>query len=158
MPKTIGLPNPQLMVAAGLSLVVLAGCSSMQTTPMMPTYPAKVGRGGVPVEVDDRCRQEAYQAAERAKQENVNKEVAFTAVGAIAGAVIGNQARVSGPPRPPAAPGGPPGRPRSHDLAGPGALAGAATGAALSQGATQDLQQVYDMYYNNCIARAQAYR
>lgn len=52
-----------------------------------------------------------------------------------------------------AAPPGP-GRPRSHgpDYTGAGAVAGAATGAAVSQSMVQDTQQIYDFYYNNCIA------
>jgi len=149
-----------------MGLSILTGCSSMQPTPMMPTYPAQIGgRGGVSIETDNLCRQQAYQAAEKAKQDNVNKEVAFTAIGTIAGAVIGNQIEAPsrhGPPPGPGpggpGPGGPPGRPKTHDLAGPGALAGAATGAAISQGTLQDTQQVYDITYNNCIERYRAYR
>lgn len=165
MPSTIGSKRT-LLAAAGA--VLLGGCSGMQPTPMMPTYPAQIGRGGVSVEADNACRQQAYQAAEKAKQDNVNKEVAFTAIGTIAGAVIGNQVSVPsggsgprGPARGPGGPGGPggrPGRPKTHDLAGAGALAGAATGAAMSQGTLQDTQQVYDIYYNNCIERYRAYR
>ncbi|MBK1718845.1 hypothetical protein [Thiocystis violacea] len=158
------------LIAAATGAVVLAGCSSMQATPMMPTYPAQIGgRGGVSVEGDSICRQQAYQAAEKAKQDNVNKEIAFTAIGTIAGAVIGNQVSVpSGGPRGPrgpggpggpgghrgpGGPGGPGGRPGSHDLAEAGALAGAATGAAMSQSTLQDTQQTFDIYYNNCIER-----
>lgn len=158
MASTIGFARILIASAMGLT-----GCSSMQPTPMMPTYPAQVGgRGGVSVEADSMCRQQAYKAAEQAKQDNINKEVAFTAIGTIAGAVIGNQIQAPGrhgPPRGPG-PGGPggPGRPSTHDMAGAGALAGAATGAALSQGTLQNPQQVYDIYYNNCIERYRAYR
>ncbi|NEX21941.1 hypothetical protein G3480_16785 [Thiorhodococcus mannitoliphagus] len=156
------------LVAISLSAATLAGCSSMQPTPMMPTYPAQIGGGGVTASEDSLCRQRAYQASEKAKQDNVNKEVAFTAIGTIAGAVIGNQINVpSGGPRPgpgprgpggPGGPGGPPGRPKTHDMAGAGALTGAATGAALSQGTLQNTQQVYDLSYNNCIQSYMNYR
>lgn len=163
MTSTIGYTHTRLFAALGL--VLLTGCSGMQPTPMMPTYPAQIGgRGDVSMEADGLCRQQAYQAAAQAKQDNVNKEVAFTAIGTLAGAVIGNQIQAPGrhgpPPRGPGRPGGPggPGRPSTHDMAGAGALAGAATGAALSQGTLQDPQQVYDIYYNNCIERYRAYR
>ena len=111
---------------------------------------------GVSAEADSVCRQQAYQAAEKAKQDNVNKEVAFTAIGTIAGAVIGNQITTPGHGgRGPGGPGGGPGGPGrghgGHDLAGAGALTGAATGAAMSQGTLQDTQQTYDINYNNCI-------
>lgn len=169
----------RILITASLSAVVLTGCSGMQPTPMMPTYPAQVGgRDGVSIEADSACRLQAYQAAEKAKQDNLNKEVAFTAIGTIAGAVIGNQISVSsyrggpgprgpgpggphGGARGPGGPGGPPPRPhrsRSHDLAGAGALTGAATGAALSQGMLQNTQQTYDIYYNNCIQSYRSYR
>ncbi|MCC9002103.1 MAG: hypothetical protein LM549_05710, partial [Candidatus Competibacter sp.] len=62
----------------------------MQPTPTMPTYPAKVGYGGVTRETDSICRQQAQQAAEQTKQQNANTEVASTVIGAVAGAVIGN--------------------------------------------------------------------
>ncbi len=145
------------LTATSMGAVILAGCSSMQPTPMMPTYPAQVGgRQGVSAEADSVCRQQAYQAAEKAKQDNVNKEVAFTAIGTIAGAVIGNQITTPGHGGPgPGGPGGGPGGPGrghgGHDLAGAGALTGAATGAAMSQGTLQDTQQTYDINYNNCI-------
>jgi hypothetical protein len=163
MASTIGFART--LVTAAMGLAILSGCSGMQPTPMMPTYPSQIGgRGGVSMEADSICRQQAYQAAEKAKQDNVNKEIAFTAIGTIAGAVIGNQiqspSRHGPPPRGPRGPGGPggPGRPKTHDMAGAGALAGAATGAALSQGTLQNQQQVYDIYYNNCIERYRAYR
>ncbi|WP_186342944.1 YMGG-like glycine zipper-containing protein [Allochromatium palmeri] len=162
MANTIGYARNRLFAVLGFGL--LTGCSGMQPTPMMPTYPAQIGGpSGVSMESDSLCRQQAYQAAEKVKQDNVNKEVAFTAIGTIAGAVIGNQIQSPGrygPPRGPRGPGGPggPGRPRTNDMAGAGALAGAATGAALSQGTLQNTQQVYDIYYNNCIERYRNYR
>ena len=162
--------SPRLLIAVSIAAAALAGCSSMQPTPMMPTYPAQVGgRKGVSAAEESACRQQAYQAAEKTKQDNVTKEVAFTAIGTIAGAVIGNQ--IESPsrgghrgPRGPGGPGGPgpggpgPGRPKTHDMAGAGALAGAATGAALSQSAVQDTQKVYDISYNNCIQSYLNYR
>lgn len=158
--------SARIFTALAFLTAALAGCSSMQATPMMPTYPAQIGSGGVSASEDSLCRQRAYQAAEKAKQDNVNKEVAFTAIGTIAGAVIGNQIQAPsgrgprpGPgPRGPGGPGGRPGKPKTHDMAGAGAAAGAATGAALSQGTLQDTQQVYDITYNNCVQSYMSYR
>ncbi len=156
------------LIASAMSLVILTGCSGLQPTPMMPTYPARIGGpDGVSLETDSFCRLQAYQVAEKTRQDNINKEVAFTAIGTIAGAVIGNQVQVTryrGPA--PYWPRGPhghrgwhgPRRVQTHDMAGAGAFAGAATGAALSQGTLQNTQQVYDIYYNNCIERYRAYR
>ena len=80
MTSTIGYARNRLFAVLGLAL--LTGCSGMQPTPMMPTYPAQIGgRGGVSMEADSLCRQQAYQAADKARQDNVNKEVAFTAIG-----------------------------------------------------------------------------
>lgn len=156
------LQSARRLTAAGLSAAVLAGCSSVQPTPTMPTYPAQVGgRYGVSAETDAGCRQQAYQAASTAKQNNVGKEVAFTAIGAIAGAAIGNALEPSGPRGPgPGGPGGP-GGPRGHGgpaLGGAGAVTGLATGAAMSQSTLQDPQQVYDITYNNCIETNRGYR
>ncbi len=136
--------------------ILVASCSSMQPTPMMPTYPARIGGpGGVRAEEDAYCRQRAHQAAQQAKDTNVAKEIGATAIGALAGAAIGNAlepGRPHGPP--PGGPGGPPPGPRPS---GPhygtaGGIAGAAVGAAASQRMIQDPQQVYDINYNNCIA------
>ena len=133
---------------------LIAGCSSMQPTPIMPTYPAKIGgRGGVSADQDAYCRQQAFQAAQAAKDSNVSAEVASTAVGAIAGAVIGNAASTSdrtvrtyGPRRVVTR------HYSGHDYTGAGAATGAVVGAAASQGMIQDTQQVYDITYNNCVA------
>lgn len=165
MPGTLRASRPLL---AALAIGVITGCASMQPTPIMPTYPAQIGgRNGVTAEQDATCRQQAYLAAEQTKQQNVNKEVASTMIGAVAGAVVGHAVSDRGPggpgPRGPG-PGGPgPGGPRpgpgpgpgpssGPNLTGAGAVAGAATGAAVSQGMLQDTQQVYDINYNNCIA------
>ncbi len=161
MPGTLRASHPLL---AALAVGVITGCASMQPTPIMPTYPAQIGgRSGVTAEQDATCRQQAYLAAEQTKQQNVNKEVASTMIGAVAGAVVGHAVSDRGPggpgPRGPG-PGGPgPGGPRpgpgpssGPNLTGAGAVAGAATGAAVSQGMLQDTQQVYDINYNNCIA------
>ncbi len=147
------LPSHTLVAALAVSLVT--ACSSMQATPMMPTYPARIGGpDGVTAAQDSACRQRAYQAAEQAKQDNVNKEIAFTAIGTIAGAAIGNAMTPRHPRGPgPHGPGGyRPRPPRGPDLTGAGAVAGASTGAAMSQGALQNTQQTYDIFYNNCIA------
>lgn len=158
-------------LVAVLSTVLFAGCSSMEPTPMMPTNPARFG-GGITAEVDGICREQAYQAAERAKQQNTNTEVAVTAIGTVAGAVIGRAVSPrrggggpgpggpggpgggpgAGPGGPGGGPGGPgPGRPRGPNYAGAGAATGALAGAAASQEMLQDLQQVYDINYDNCI-------
>ncbi len=131
------------------------GCSSMQPTPMMPTYPARIGgHGGVRAEEDAYCRQQAYQAAQQAKESNIAKEIGATAIGALAGAAIGNALEPGRPPGPPpGGPGGPPGpRPSGPHYGTAGGIAGAAVGAAASQRMIQDPQQVYDITYNNCIA------
>lgn len=176
--KTYSSPT----LAVVFSTVFFVGCSSMEPTPMMPTNPARFG-GGVTAEVDRSCREQAYQAAERAKQQNANTEVAVTAIGAVAGAVIGRAVSPrhggggpgpgpgpggggpggpgggpgagpgGGPGGPGGGPGGPgPGRPRGPNYAGAGAATGALAGAAASQDMLQDLQQVYDINYDNCIA------
>ena len=170
--------SSRALVGALLAATV-TGCSSMQPTPTMPTYPAQIGGGsGVTADLDYRCRQQANAAAEKTKQDNVTKEVAVTAISTVAGAVIGNQLNGGGAggrglggmggmggggPGPrghggggpggrggPGGPGGGHGH-GGHDLAGAGALAGAATGAALSQSMLQDTQQTFDIVYNNCI-------
>jgi hypothetical protein len=139
---------------ATIAVGVITGCSSMQPTPIMPTQPARIGgRDGVTLEQDAACRQQAYQAAQAAKESNVTTEVATTAVSAIAGAVIGHAISPhGGGPRGPG-PGGPgPRGPSGPNLAGAGAATGALAGAAASQGMLQDTQQVYDINYNNCVA------
>lgn len=157
------------VLAAGIA----AGCSSMQPTPMMPTEPAIISsRDGVTAEQDAVCRKQAYDAAEKAKNNNIAKEVGVTAVGIIAGAVLGNALEprgFSGPaalvpaggpgPRGPGAGGRPGGRPGGGGPRGPsgpsygtaGGIAGAAVGAAASQSMLQDTQQVYDITYTNCV-------
>lgn len=160
------LHTPRILLATVVTGII-AGCSGMQATPMMPTYPAQVGgRSGVSYERDAYCRQQAYQAAQKAKETNVAKEVGSTVVGALAGAAIGNALEPSrrgprhGPgPRGPGGPGGP-GRPPGGPGRGPsdpgygtaGAVTGAAVGAAASQSMVQNTQQVYDINYRNCIA------
>ena len=147
------------VLAAGIA----AGCSSMQPTPIMPTQPAKISsRDGVTVEQDVVCRKQAYDAAEKAKNNNIAKEVGVTAVGVIAGAVLGNALEPRGVSAPMAlVPAGGPG-PRGPGVPGPrgpsgpslgtaGGITGAAIGAAASQGMLQNTQQVYDMTYTNCI-------
>ena len=168
--------------AVVLSAIFFAGCSSMQPTPTLPSAPARIGGyGGVSAEVDRNCREQAYKAAEQAKQQNVNTEVAVTAIGTVAGAVIGKAVSprgggggpgprgpggpgggpggpgggpgAGGPGGPGGGPGGPgPGRPRGPNYAGVGAATGALAGAAASQDMLQNLQQVYDINYDNCIA------
>jgi len=151
---------PARALATVLTAALAAGCSSMQPTPMMPTQPAQVGgRNGVSVQHDSMCRQRAYEAAQKAKENNVAKEVGITAVGALAGAVIGNALEPGhgpgpGPgPRGPGPGGGPvPGGPSAPHYGTAGGIAGAAAGAAASQTMVQNTQQVYDITYNNCIA------
>jgi hypothetical protein len=135
---------------------ITAGCSSMQPTPMMPTQPARIG-DGVSAQQDSICRQQAYQAAQKAKESNIAKEVGITAVGALAGAVIGNALEPGRGPAPrgpgPGGPGGPaPRGPSGPQLGTAGGVTGAAVGAAASQGVVQNTQQVYDITYRNCIA------
>jgi len=159
MPRLLHCPRILLVtMVAG----IIAGCSGMQPTPMMPTYPARVGgSSGVSYERDAYCRQRAYQAAETAKEANVTREVGSTVIGALAGAAIGNalEPRRRGPRGPgPGGPGG--GPPRGPGPRGPsdpgygtaGAVTGAAVGAAASQSMVQNTQQVYDIHYRNCIA------
>ena len=176
-----GSTHSSRTVIAVLSAIFFAGCSSMQPTPTLPSSPARIGGyGGVSAEVDRNCREQAYKAAEQAKQNNVNTEVAVTAIGTVAGAVIGKAASprggggpgpgfggggpggpggpgggpgMGGPGGPGGGPGGPgPGRPRGPNYAGVGAATGALAGAAASQDMLQNLQQVYDINYDNCIA------
>jgi hypothetical protein len=157
--------SPSLILALAASLA--AGCSSMQPTPMMPSQPAMIGGpGGVSAQADSACRQQAYEAAKKAKDTNVAKEVGITAISAIAGAAIGNALEPRHGPGPgpmPRGPGGPgpvgpvPKAPSGPQLGTAGAVAGAATGAAVSQGVVQDTQQVYDINYNNCIATYSRY-
>jgi hypothetical protein len=154
----LGKILPSRVLLAALIAGIIAGCSSMQPTPMMPSQPARIGgSSGVTSQQDSICRQQAYQAAQKAKENNVAKEVGITAVGAIAGAVIGNALEPGHGP----APRGPgPGGPRGPAPRGPsdphfgtaGGVTGAAVGAAASQSVVQDTQQVYDITYNNCIA------
>jgi hypothetical protein len=155
--KTLSLRALPAALAAGL----IAGCSSMQPTPMMPSQPAMIGAsGGVSSQQDSICRQQAYQAAQKAKETNIAKEVGVTAVGAIAGAVIGNALEPGrGPaPRYPGPRGGPaPRGPSGPQLGTAGGVTGAAVGAAASQSMVQNTQQVYDATYNNCIASYRRY-
>jgi len=156
------------MLVAVLAAVSILGCSGMQPTPMMPTYPAKIGgSSGVSPQQDAFCRQQAYQAAQKAKEANVAKEVGSTAVGALLGAAVGNalepsRPRHRGPPPRgrggPGRPGGPPprgpgpGRYSDPGYGTAGAVTGAAVGAAASRSMIQDTQRVYDIKYNNCVA------
>ena len=71
----LGTTHSSRTLVVALSVAILGGCSSMQPTPTMPTYPAKVGYGGVTRETDSICRQQAQQAAEQTKQQNANTEV-----------------------------------------------------------------------------------
>jgi len=146
-----------------LAVGLIAGCSSMQPTPMMPSQPARIGGpGGVTRDQEALCRQEAYQAAKSAKETNVAKEVGSTVAGAALGAVIGNALEPDRPRGPsprargPGGPGGPrgpaPRRPSDPGWGGVGGVTGAAAGAAASQAMIQDPQQVYDIRYRNCIA------
>ena len=143
-----------LSIGGAVLMPLITGCSSLEPTPMQPSYPAWNGDRDVSREVDSACRRHAYQAAEQVKQQNVNTEVAGTLIGVIAGAVIGEALSDHGHYR------GHPswhhdhGRPGYHsdsDLTGTGAVLGGVTGAALSGGSRQDIQQVYDMAYDNCI-------
>lgn len=132
-----------------------AGCSSMQPTPMMPTYPARLGGStGITAEEDAFCRQQAHQAAEQAKEANVTKEVGSTVIGALAGAAIGNALEPGRPrgPGPGGPGGGPPPRHSDPGYGTAGAITGATLGATASRGMIEDTQQVYDRHYNNCIA------
>ncbi len=154
------------VLLAALAAGIMTGCSSMQPTPMMPSQPVVIGSSGVTGQQDSICRQQAYQAAQSAKETNVAKEVGFTALGAIAGAAIGNALEPghrSAPRGPAPRPGGP--GPRGPAPRGPsdphygtaGGITGAAVGAAASQSVVQDTQQVYDLNYNNCIAAYRRY-
>lgn len=149
------------LAAAG----VISGCSTMQPTPIMPSNPVRTGgSSGVSANEDAICRQEAYRAAQQAKDTNVAKEVGSTVAGAAIGAVLGNAlepGRSSRGPGPRArgpggrgGPGGPAPRGRRSDpgWGAAGGVTGAAVGAAASQSMIQDTQQVYDIYYNNCVA------
>lgn len=156
---------------AAVTVGVIAGCSSIQSTPMSPTQPARIGSSdGVTREQDAACRRLAHQDAQSTKETNVAKEVGSTVAGAALGAVLGNalepgRPRHRGPgPRGPgrAGPGrrgprgGPgrrgPGRPSDPGYGTAGAVTGAVAGAAVSQALVEDTQQVYDRRYNNCIA------
>jgi hypothetical protein len=142
---------------------------------MMPTQPARISSSdGVTADQDGVCRKQAYDAAEKAKNNNIAKEVGVTAVGIIVGAVLGNALEphgVSGPmalvpagapgPRGPGMPG--PRGPSGPSLGTAGGITGAAVGAAASQGMLQNTQQVYDIAYTNCItpyasANAESYK
>lgn len=154
----------RILLAAVAAITVITGCSSMQPTPMMPSQPARIGGSyGVTAQQDAYCRQQAYQAAQTAKENNVAKEVGSTVIAGIAGAVIGNALEPGrgrgprrGPPprgpggRPPRGPGGPGYRDPGYGTAG--AITGAAVGAAASQSMIQNTQQVYDIRYRNCVA------
>jgi uncharacterized protein YcfJ len=146
---------------AALAAGITAGCSSMQPTPMMPSQPARIGSGsGATSQQDSICRQQAYQAAQKAKDNNIAKEVGITAVGALAGAVLGNALEPGrGPaPRGPGPRGGPaPRGPSGPQLGTAGGVTGAAVGAAASQTMVENTQQVYDVTYNNCIASYRRY-
>ena len=151
------LTSPTIGVA--LAAGIAAGCSSMQPTPMMPSQPASIGGSdGVSAQDDSLCRQRAYQAAQSAKDTNIVKEVGITAIGAVAGAALGNALEPGRGPRPGPGFGGPRYRgPSGPQLGTAGGIAGAATGAAVSQGVVQNTQQVYDINYNNCIATYRRY-
>jgi hypothetical protein len=83
-----------LALAATVSSLIV-GCSAMQESRTIPTYPA--GRSaGVPASDDAYCRSQATAAAEKTKNTNVAKEVSFTAVGALLGAAVGNAAEPRG--------------------------------------------------------------
>ncbi|WP_040845422.1 hypothetical protein [Thiorhodococcus drewsii] len=143
---------------AAMTLASVAGCSSLQPPPMMPSYPAPVGGSdGVSWELDSKCRGQAYRLAEQARRSNINREVGYTLIGIAAGVAIGSALSYDVEPR------YPPGR-RYHwhhggypytgyrrDYRGAGGVAGAATGAVLSQSAMRDPQRVYDVVYENCI-------
>jgi hypothetical protein len=148
------------VLPAAIVATLIAGCSSMQPTPMMPTQPARIGGTyGVTAQQDGSCRQRAYEAAQKAKENNVAKEVGITAFGALAGAYLGNALEPGhGPaPRGPG-PGGPaPRGPSGPQLGTAGGITGAAVGAAASQGVVQNTQQVYDATYNNCISGSARY-
>ena len=154
----LGKTLPLRTLAAALVAALAAGCSSMQPTPMMPTQPAQIGgRTGVTAQQDSICRQRAYEAAQKAKENNVAKEVGITALGAVAGAVIGNALEPGHGPAPrgpgPGGPGGPaPRGPSGPHYGTAGGVTGAAVGAAASQSMVENTQQVYDITYNNCIA------
>jgi uncharacterized protein YcfJ len=146
MPKKF---SPLCVLLAAVASGVISGCSGMQPTPTMPSQPARIGGPyGETSQQDAYCRQQAYQAAEKTKQDNMAKEVGSTAVGSIAGAVIGNALepdRYWGRGR------------RYWRRSDPhygtaGAVTGAAVGAAASQTMVQNTQQVYDITYNNCMA------
>lgn len=155
----LGQIAPPRALPAALAAGLIAGCSSMQPTPMMPSQPVVIGSSGVTAQQDSICRQQAYQAAQSAKETNVAKEVGFTAIGAIAGAAIGNALEPGRGPAPrPARPGGPaPRGPSGPHYGTAGGVTGAAVGAAASQSVVQDTQQVYDLNYNNCIAAYRRY-
>lgn len=158
------------MLLAAVTVGVIAGCSTMQSTPMSPTQPAYIGGSdGVTREQDAACRRSAYQDAKSAKDTNVAKEVGSTVAGAALGAVLGNalepgrrgyrgpgprRGRVGRGYRGPRGGHGPRGRGRPSDpgYGTAGAVTGAVAGAAVSQSLVEDTQQVYDRRYNNCIA------
>lgn len=155
----LGKIVPPRVLLAALAAGSVAGCSSMQPTPMMPSQPAIIGSGGVTAQQDSICRQQAYQAAQSAKETNVAKEVGFTALGVVAGAAIGNALEPGhGPaPRGPGPRGPAPRGPSGPHYGTAGGITGAAVGAAASQSVVQDTQQVFDLNYNNCIAAYHRY-
>ena len=160
----------RMLIVPIAALVVGSGCSGLEPTPMMPSYPAPVGGPeGVPWELDGKCRQQAYRMAERVRRANLNREVAYTLIGIAAGVAIGSALSydVEG------------GYYHGHhssswhhghrrypdyssyryrrDYRGAGAVMGAATGAVLSQDALRNPQRTYDIVYENCIRNSWGY-
>ncbi|EXJ13965.1 glycine zipper family protein [Imhoffiella purpurea] len=148
-----------ILFPSALALTLLCGCSSLEPTPMMPTYPAPVGgRDGVSWELDSKCRRQAHRIAGQTRRANLDREVAYTLIGIAAGVAIGSalsydvksyhpHSRHRGYP-------GYQDRPYTlyrRDYRGPGAVMGAATGAVLSQDALRNPQRTYDIVYENCI-------
>lgn len=147
-----------ILTPLAITLTIGAGCSGLEPTPMMPTYPAPVGGSdGVSWELDGKCRGQAYRLAEQTRRSNINREVGYTLFGIAAGVAIGSALSYNVEPR--YRPGhgshwhhgGYPHKSYRRDYRGAGAVAGATTGAVLSQSAMRDPQRVYDIVYENCI-------
>lgn len=122
-------------VIGGLGIAVLGGCAEMPTGPTVAVWPAP----GKPFSVfraeDVECRQyAAYTVNPDAANRAAAKQVAVgTAVGAVAGTLIGDSSRGTG------------------IGAGTGMLIGASSAASASERGTWTLQRQYNVAYEQCM-------